>query len=64
MPLPAIHQKLFRESHREIRLRPLTWGHSHEVEVRRLSLTPPAEKIMHVKDTAPDATHEPALEFN
>jgi hypothetical protein len=44
--------KLFRESHRDARLRQFHAGHN-EHEVRPLSLTLPESKIIKIKDTIP-----------
>jgi hypothetical protein len=49
------YRKLFRESHREPRLKQWQPGHDTTVEVRPLSLTPAAPKFIRIKD---DKTHE------
>jgi hypothetical protein len=50
--------KLFRESHREIRLRPFRPGLNEAEEVRPLSLTVALEKIINVKDSVAQHLHE------
>lgn len=45
------YRKLFRESHRELRLKQWQPGHDTTFEVRPLSLTPAPVKIMRIKDT-------------
>lgn len=45
------YRKLFRESHRDLRLKQWQPGHDTTVEVRPLSLTPNAVKIIRIKDT-------------
>jgi hypothetical protein len=44
------YRKLFRESHRDFRLKPWQPGHDTSFEVRPLSLTPSSSKIMRIKD--------------
>jgi hypothetical protein len=51
------YRKLFRESHRDLRLKQWQPGHDTTFEVRPLSLTPTPVKIMRIKDT-PDKEHE------
>ena len=51
------YRKLFRESHRDLRLRPWQPGSDTRFEVRPLSLTPASSKIMRIKDT-PDNPNE------
>ena len=51
------YRKLFRESHRELRLKPWQPGHDGTFEVRPLSLTPHPSKIIRIKDT-PEKSHE------
>ena len=55
--MPASYRKLFRESHRDLRLRQWQPGHDTSCEVRPLSLTPTASKIIRIKDT-PDKPNE------
>lgn len=51
------YRKLFRESHRELRLKQWQPGHDSTYEVRHLSLTPLSSKIIRIKDTL-DKPHE------
>src|SRR5688572_9878153 len=46
------YRKLFRESHRELRLKQWQPGHDTTFEVRPLSLTPAPVKLMRIKDTS------------
>ena len=48
-------RKLFRESHRDLRLKQWQPGHDTTVEVRPMSLTPSAPKLIRIKD---NKTHE------
>ena len=45
------NRKLFREAHREVRLKNLQPGTDSSLEVRPLSLTPSATKLIRIKDT-------------
>ncbi len=45
------NRKLFREAHREVRLKNLQPGPDTSLEVRPLSLTPNATKLIRIKDT-------------
>jgi hypothetical protein len=56
--MSASIKKLFRESHRNVRLRPMRPGHCDAEEVRPLSLTPALEKIINIKDTVVPTLHE------
>jgi hypothetical protein len=51
------YRKLFRESHRDLRLKQWQPGHDTTFEVRPLSLTPATSKIIRIKDT-PDKPNE------
>lgn len=51
------YRKLFRESHRELRLKQWQPGHDTSFEVRPLSLTPADSKIIRIKDS-PHKAHE------
>lgn len=46
------YRKLFRESHRELRLKQFQPGHDTSFEVRPLSLTPATSRIMRIKDSS------------
>jgi plasmid stability protein len=54
-------RKLFRESHREMRLGPLRPGHSVEDEVRPLALTLRARNFITVKDLVARTLHEESI---
>ena len=57
--MPAVNvRKLFRESHRDLRLRPLRLGETVDEEVRPLSLTAPLQKIITIKDLISQTPHE------
>jgi hypothetical protein len=45
------NRKLFREAHREVRLKNLQPGPDTSLEVRPLALTPNATKLIRIKDT-------------
>jgi hypothetical protein len=51
-------RKLFRESHRDLRLRPLRFGETLDEEVRPLSLTAPLQKLITIKDLISQKPHE------
>jgi hypothetical protein len=51
-------RKLFRESHRELRLRPLRFGETVDEQVRPLSLTAPLQKLITIKDLISKTPHE------
>jgi hypothetical protein len=60
--MPAVNiRKLFRESHREFRLRPLRFGETVDEEVRPLSLTAPLQKLITIKDLISQAPHEQSI---
>lgn len=54
----GIMRKIFREAHREPRLKPQL-GHDTSFEVRPLSLTPASSKFIRVKDVHPPKSDEP-----
>jgi hypothetical protein len=57
--MPAVNvRKLFRESHRDLRLRPLRLGQTMDEEVRPLSLTAPLQKLITIKDLISQTPHE------
>jgi hypothetical protein len=57
--MPAVNvRKLFRESHRDLRLRPMRFGQSVAEEVRPLSLTAPLQKLITIKDLISHIPHE------
>jgi hypothetical protein len=43
-------RKLYRESHRDLRLKVWQPGHDTTVEVRPMSLTPSSPKVIRIKD--------------
>jgi hypothetical protein len=47
----ALNRKLYREAHRELRLKTLQPLPDNAFEVRPLSLTPNASKLIRIKDT-------------
>ena len=51
-------RKLFRETHRDLRLRPLRLGESVDERVRPLALTAPLQKIITIKDLISQTPHE------
>jgi hypothetical protein len=51
-------RKLFRESHRDLRLRPLRLGDGVGESVRPLSLTAPLQKLITIKDLISQGSHE------
>jgi hypothetical protein len=46
-----VNRKLFREAHRELRLKTLQPLTDNSLEVRPLSLTPNGSKLIRIKDT-------------
>jgi hypothetical protein len=54
-------RKLFRESHRENRLRPLRLGESFDESVRPLSLTLTLQKLISIKDFTARIPHEKSI---
>jgi hypothetical protein len=60
--MPAVNvRKLFRELHRDLRLRPLRLGVSVDEEVRPLSLTAPLQKLITIKDFISQTPHEESI---
>jgi hypothetical protein len=49
---------MFRETHREQRLRPLLAGRDAQVAVRPLSLTVRLQKIINIKDVISQGAHD------
>lgn len=56
--MSASNFRMFRETHREERLRPLLSGRDAEVAVRPLSLTVRLQKIINIKDVISQGAHE------
>jgi hypothetical protein len=56
--MPASFIKLFREGHRDTRLPQIRLGQDWNMEVRPLSLTPKEQKLLSIKESAPNP-HEP-----
>jgi hypothetical protein len=56
--MSAASVRMFRETHREVRLRPLLSGREPQQDVRPLSLTQPAQKIINIKDAISQVAHE------
>jgi hypothetical protein len=54
-------RKLFREFHRDARLRPLRFGETVDEEVRPLALTAPLQKLITIKDLISQTPHEESI---
>jgi hypothetical protein len=54
---------MFRETHRELRLRPILSGRDCQEVVRPLSLTAPLQKIINIKDAISQRPHEDRTHF-
>jgi hypothetical protein len=65
LPFGSMHamnaRKLFREFHRDPRLRPLRFGETVDEEVRPLSLTAPLQKFITIKDLISRTPHEQSI---
>ena len=53
------YRKLFRECHRDLRLKPWQPGNDTTFEVRPLSLTPSTARIMRIKDPSKSNESKP-----
>jgi hypothetical protein len=54
-------RKLFRELHRDLRLRPLRFGQSVDEDVRPLALTAPLQKLITIKEIISKVPHEQSI---
>jgi hypothetical protein len=54
-------RKLFRESHRDLRLRPMRFGETVDEAVRPLALTAPLQKLITIKDLISRIPHEESI---
>jgi hypothetical protein len=54
-------RKLFRELHRDLRLRPLRLGETVDEDVRPLALTAPLQKLITIKDLISQVPHEQSI---